>query len=70
MAILRLELRSQNDGTAMLNHWDSGEGHDTVLRLSPDGTVEELSFGPEPEDETEIWTPVDLVRRLLELCKD
>jgi len=67
MTILNLELRAGPDGTAMLNHWDAAGGNDTVLRLEPDGGVFELSFADDAEDETEIWTPVDLVARLLEL---
>jgi len=70
MAILNLELRAGLDGTAMLSHWDSMEGFDTVLRLEPDGGVFELSFADDAEDEAEIWTPVDLVARLLALCAD
>jgi hypothetical protein len=67
MAIIGLELRGNPDGTAMLNRWDSIGGEDTVLRLSPDGTVHELSY-PDGDDETEIWTPVDLVAQLMTLC--
>ena len=70
MKILKLELRRNDDGTAMLNHWDIAGGNDTVLRLTPDGDVHELSFEDDPEDETEIWTPVDLVDRLLAMVKE
>ena len=67
MSILELELRSQVDGTATLTFWDSIDGNDVMLRISPDGTAAELSFD---DDESDVWTPVDLVARLLELCRD
>lgn len=72
MTILRMELRGNPDGTAWLNHWDSIGGEDTVLRLSPGGAVHELSYADDDEDENapiEIWTPVELVARLLELAR-
>jgi hypothetical protein len=69
MAILNLELRGVEDGTAWLNYWDGRGGNDRVFLLKLDGTVQELSFGP-GEDETEIYTPVDLVAELLKLSKD
>lgn len=67
MNILRLELRGNPDGTVMLNHWDSIGGEDTVLRISPNRDVHELSYAD--DSEVEIWTPADLIARLLELAR-
>lgn len=66
---MELELRTNLDGTLALNFWDSIGGQDMCLRIAPDGRVEELSFPP-GEDETEIWTPIDLVARLFALAND
>lgn len=65
---MNLELRSQNDGTAWLNYWESAGGEERVFLLKPDGTAHELSFPP-GEDETEIYTPVDLVAELLKMAR-
>jgi len=64
---LNLELYDSSDGTLILNRWDSMSGNDMVLRISPDGSVHELSFAA--DDETEIWTPVDLITRLRALVE-
>lgn len=61
----KLELSKFNDGTTRLSYW-SIYGNDLHYILNEDGTVLLQRF--DPETETDVITPVDLVSELRTLA--